>query len=683
MGIVVMADDKKDGAGSGSAFEGMGPLSSFLEMQGEAIRAFLENAAQGTGAGSMMPGATGAQLPSFADMKLPGMDMSNVDLGDMEMGDLGEWAKASAEIQQMWFTFLSAQAAKSAAGVSSGKGLLDPVQWLLVSQSMAKSLPQDMMENGAKLASSTMKMWQGVASQVMASTTDLANNAAGKGDGSGAAMLPTPKTRTDRRFADPAWNENPAFVLIHQTYLMLAEYFRNAASNMDGLDKTEKQQLKFAVSALADAMSPGNFLATNPVVLKRTAETKGQNLVRGMRHLIADLERGQLTHTDPDAFTLGENLAATPGKVVAQTDLYQLIQYTPSTDKVFETPLVIFPPWINRFYILDLTAKKSFIKWAVDQGITVFVVSWKSADESMQDVVWDDYIRAQIGAIDTVRERLNVEDVHAIGYCVAGTTLAVTLAILAERGEADKVKSATFFTAQVDFERGGELKHFIGDTQLAMIDQLSPDGYLDGRYLAATFNALRGKDLIWNYVVNNYLMGEDYPAFDLLHWNGDVTNLPAKWHNDYLRDLYRDNKLVVPGALKADGTPIDLTKVKTPAYIQAGREDHIAPAESVWRITDHFSGPLEFILAGSGHIAGVVNHPDAGKYQYWLGDKDADTLAAFIEGSQEHSGSWWPHWLGWLQEQSSEKVPATGKRKPGGRGDKVLEDAPGSYVKTR
>ncbi|MEL7518147.1 MAG: alpha/beta fold hydrolase, partial [Pseudomonadota bacterium] len=263
------------------------------------------------------------------------------------------------------------------------------------------------------------------------------------------------------------------------------------------------------------------------------------------------------------------------------------------------------------------------------------------------------------------------------------TTLAATLAILSRRGDADKVKSATFFTAQVDFERSGDLKHFIDDPQLEMIGKLSPEGYLDGRYLAATFNALRGKDLIWNYVVNNYLLGEDYPAFDLLHWNGDVTNLPAQWHNQYLRELYRDNKLVVPDALEADGTAIDLTRVEVPTYVQAGREDHIAPAESVWRITNHFKGPLEFLLAGSGHIAGVVNPPAAKKYQYWVGESKAASLDAFVESATEHPGSWWPHWLEWLERQDSAKVPATGKRKPGGRGDKVIEDAPGRYVKTR
>ena len=282
-----------------------------------------------------------------------------------------------------------------------------------------------------------------------------------------------------------------------------------------------------------------------------------------------------------------------------------------------------------------------------------------------------------------MRSRLKVPSVHTIGYCVAGTTLAATLAILSRRGEADAVKSATFFTAQVDFERSGDLKHFIDDAHLEVIGQLSPDGYLDGRYLAATFNALRGKDLIWNYVVNNYLLGEDYPAFDLLHWNGDVTNLPSKWHNQYLCDLYRDNKLVVSDALEADGTPIDLSQVEVPTFVQAGREDHIAPAESVWKITEHFKGPMEFLLAGSGHIAGVVNPPAAKKYQYWVGDSEAPSLEAFIESAAEHPGSWWPHWLAWLDGQSDTRLAATGKRKPGGRGDKTIEDAPGRYVKTR
>ncbi|WP_407876375.1 PHA/PHB synthase family protein [Qipengyuania nanhaisediminis] len=616
----------------------------------------------------------------------------------MDPGELAEWAQTSAQLQQMWFGFLAEQAGEIAqkamagqalAGKAGGeqagpkdlankaarigesaKAIVDPAQWLVMSQAMLSQFPARSLEASSRLAKDTMEMWQSVLGQFAGGAQT------GEGD---EPALP----RKDRRFADPAWRQHPAYALLHQAYLMLSSWFRETAASVEGLDAPQKQQLRFAVDALADAMSPANFLATNPVVLERTVETRGQNLVRGMRHLINDLKRGQLTHTDPDAFRLGENLAATPGKVVHETDLFQLIQYSPATGEVYEVPLVIFPPWINRFYILDLTPKKSFIKWAVDQGLSVFVVSWKSADESMADIVWDDYIRAQIGAIDHVRERLGVPHVHTIGYCVAGTTLAATLAVLARRGEADKVKSATFFTAQVDFERSGDLKHFISDAQLDMIGQLSSEGYLDGRYLAATFNALRGKDLIWNYVVNNYLLGEDYPAFDLLHWNGDVTNLPAKWHNEYLRDLYRDNRLVERDALSADGTPIDLTRVETPTYVQAGREDHIAPAESVWRITDHFAGPLEFVLAGSGHIAGVVNPPAAGKYQYWTGDAAAPSLDAFVEGAEGHPGSWWPHWLDWIETQDKARVPATGKRKPGGRGDTVIENAPGRYVKTR
>jgi polyhydroxyalkanoate synthase subunit PhaC len=639
-----MADDSKDAANPMAAAGES--LKGFFDMQSEAMRDMLG----GRGFESLLP---------------QGMDS----------GELTEWASASAQLQQLWLDFAAHQTHAAAEKATKGANPLDPAQWLVISQSMLGQMPKGIFEAQAKLAQDQMQLWSGVMERFVAGATGGAITAAPE-----QAALP----KSDRRFADPAWREHPAFLLLHQTYLMLADYFRSSVKQMDGLDKAKRQQLEFAVTALAEAMSPDNFLGLNPVVLKRTVESRGANLVRGMQHLINDMKRGQLTHTDPNAFRLGENLAATPGKVVHETPLYQLIQYSPATETVLEVPLIIFPPWINRFYILDLTLKKSFIKWAVDQGLTVFVVSWKSADASMADVVWDDYIRAQMDAIDHVRARLDVPQVHAIGYCVAGTTLAATLAILTRRGEDDKVKSATFFTAQVDFEKSGDLKNFIDDGQLEMIGKLSSQqGYLDGRYLAAAFNALRGRDLIWNYVVNNYLLGEDYPAFDLLHWNGDVTNLPSKWHNDYLRDLYRDNKLVVPDALAADGTAIDLTQVATPSFVQAGREDHIAPAESVWRITRHFKGPLEFLLAGSGHIAGVVNPPAAGKYQYWVGDSAAPSLKAFVESATEHPGSWWPHWLEWLHRQSDVRVPATGKRAPGGKGDTVIEDAPGRYVKTR
>lgn len=487
----------------------------------------------------------------------------------------------------------------------------------------------------------------------------------------------------DRRFAAPEW-EHPVFDLVRQGYQVMSDYMLGAANQLEGVPDHEKAKIAFALRSIVEAMSPANSPFTNPVALERAVETNGASLFTGMQHLMEDMQRGQLTHTDSAAFTLGENIAATPGKVVHQTALYQLIQYEPTTKKVQETPLIIFPPWINRFYILDLTAEKSFIKYCVDQGITVFVVSWKSADSSMKDVMWDDYIAAQIDAIDTVRSGLDVADVHTIGYCVAGTTLAATLAILAAKDEAEKVRSATFFTAQVDFSQGGELLNFIDDNQIAMMEALSaPQGYLDGRFLALTFNMLRGKDLIWSTVVKNYLLGEEYPAFDLLHWNGEVTNLPAKWHRSYLCDLYRDNKLVQPGALSALGMPIDLSHVKTPSYIQAGREDHIAPADSVWKLQEHFTGPMRFVLAGSGHIAGVVNPPAHMKYQYWTNEAPAKSLAEFVEGATETKGSWWPDWLIWLRDQSDNLVAATGARIPGSGPLKALEPAPGSYVKCR
>ncbi len=494
----------------------------------------------------------------------------------------------------------------------------------------------------------------------------------------------TPEQAKDKRFKAPQWREEPVFDFLRQSYFVIADHMLKGVDAIEGVDPKQKEQIRFATRGFIDAVSPTNFPATNPQVLEKIVETKGESLLKGLSHMLSDLGKGQMTQVDPNAFELGRNLAMTPGKVVKRTPLYELIQYAPATGQVYKTPLIIFPPWINRFYILDLTPEKSFIRWAVEQGLTVFVVSWKSADASMKDVRWDDYVeRGQIDAIDTVRELLGVDAVHTIGYCVAGTTLAATLAVLAARGQADKVVSATFFTAQVDFSEAGDLSMFVDDDQLALIKSLGGEGFLDGRYMAATFNLLRGRDLIWNYVTNNYLMGQDYAPFDLLHWNSDVTNLPAGWHLDYLTDLYRDNKLVEAGALAIGGTPIDLSKVTTPAYIQAGREDHIAPAQSVWKVTHHFKGPLKFVLAGSGHIAGVVNPPAAGKYQYWTNDEKVETFGEFFAGAKETKGSWWPDWIGWLESLDAAKVPAKGARVPGKGKLKPLADAPGDYVRTR
>lgn len=569
--------------------------------------------------------------------------------------DVQHWASVMGRAQQMMLDYALGQANQ---GNSAAASLFDPASWL------QNPTTQLWAEQSAKMWEQGAAFWASLAALQ-------------------PPFAPAADAPKDRRFADPDWTANPAFALIRQTYGLLAEQLLATTRSMGGLDEHARAKLEFAAKNMAEALSPSNLAITNPEVIKRAIETRGESLLKGLEHMLTDLSRGQLSHVDPDAFEVGVNIATTPGKVVHETDLYQLIQYAPATKDVFTVPLVIFPPWINRFYILDLNPQKSFVKWATEQGLTVFMVSWKSADASMSEIVWDDYVSAEVDAIDTVRDVLDVPHVHTIGYCVAGTTLAATLAMLAARGEADKVKSVTFFTAQVDFELAGDLKLFVDETYLALLQQLSALGYLDGRYMAATFNSLRGRDLIWNYVVSNYLLGNDYPPFDLLYWNGDTTNLPAKWHRQYLTELYRDNRLVIPNSLSVWGTPIDLRKIETPAYIQAGREDHIAPLPSVWRLMHHLSGPKTFVLAGSGHIAGVVNPPAAGKYQYWTGDNDAATLDDFIAGASETKGSWWPHWADWIAAQDDEKTPAKGARIPGNGRRKAIEDAPGRYVKLR
>ena len=612
-------------------------LRQMMEMQARSVQDFWQN---------LMPSA-------LAPPAQPAPDMAQ--------NELAHWAALAQRMQQAWMDFHGAAMPAAAAK------LADPAPWLTLMEHWTRQLPFADPQAYQALWADNLALWTSALGLASAPTEDR------------AAELP----RRDRRFRDERWTGHPVFILIHQTYLMMAERIAAMVDDLPAVAPDKREQMRFATRAMLEALSPANFALTNPLVLEKTLETRGENLVRGMEHMLADMKRGQLTHTDPDAFKLGENLATTPGKVVHETPLYQLIQYTPTTKQVGAIPLVIFPPWINRFYILDLNPKKSFIRWAVEQGLTTFVVSWKSADASMADVVWDDYIAAQIEAIDHVRARLNVPSVHTIGYCVAGTTLAATLAVLAKKGEADKVTSATFFTAQVDFADAGELLHFIDQQQLASVSALAGEGYLDGRVMAATFNMLRGTDLIWNYVVNNYLLGEEYPAFDLLHWNGDVTNLPARWHKDYLEQLYRDNRLVEANSLEALGFGIDLGQVATPSYVQAGKEDHIAPADSVWKITRHFTGPIRFVLAGSGHIAGVVNPPDSGKYQYWTNDEPVRTLEEFRAGATEHPGSWWPDWIEWIRAHDAKTVAAKGKRVPGGAGDTVIEDAPGRYVMTR
>jgi polyhydroxyalkanoate synthase len=574
--------------------------------------------------------------------------------------EMQHWTWVVGRAQQMMLEHVARQAGEAAP--PEPKALASAFPWMSLFADPAKLAQQQ-----ADLWTQGMSIWQQ------------------------ALGLETPRTElqdkadADKRFNAPQWQQSPVFDMIRQTYLLISDRMLGSVEALEGVDDKQREKLRFLTRGFVDAMAPSNFALTNPKVLERAMETKGESLLKGLENMLRDLTRGQLTHTDSEAFEIGRNIAMTPGKVVKRTPLYELIQYSPATADVHATPLIIFPPWINRYYILDLNPKKSFIRWAVEQGLTVFIVSWKSADESLKETTLDDYVlRGQVDAIDTVRELLGVKSVHAIGYCVAGTTLAATLSLLEARGEAGKVASATFFTAQVDFSEAGDLHLFIGDETLQAIEQMSAEkGYMDGRYMAATFNLLRGRDLIWNYVTNNYLLGEDYPPFDLLHWNGDTTNLPAKWHQAYLKDFYKENRLARPGGITVDGTPIDLGRVKTPTYVQAGREDHIAPAASVWKITHHFKGPLRFVLAGSGHIAGVVNPPEAQKYQYWTNEKKVATLEEFIEGATETKGSWWPDWINWIGAQAEKRVPAKGARVPGKGKLKAIEDAPGSYVRAR
>ncbi|MEO6580139.1 MAG: class I poly(R)-hydroxyalkanoic acid synthase [Sphingomicrobium sp.] len=564
--------------------------------------------------------------------------------------DMQHWTLLMGRAQQMimeaWSDNLSKASHMPGFGLASPPAAnADPMQW---------------MSAGAEAWSKGLESW----SKMIGQATEAGE-------------------KRDRRFAGAGW-QDPIFDTVKQSYLAIADRLMGTVDEIEGIDEDSRRRLRFATKEFVDAMSPANFALLNPEVMKRTADSKGENLLSGLKNMLGDISRGQVTQSPEGAFELGRNLAMTPGKVVHETRLFQLIHYAPTTATVLKTPLVVFPPWINRFYILDLTPEKSFVKWTVDQGISLFMVSWKSADSTIADVAMDDYVAAQIEAVDVIRDLLDVPSVHTIGYCVAGTTLAAGLAMLAAKGEAAKVASVTFFTAQVDFEEAGDLMLFLGDETMGTLQKLTAEsGVLDGRVMAATFNLLRGRDLIWNYVVNNYLLGNDPPPFDLLHWNGDVTNLPGEWHRDYLTRLYRENLLIKPGKISIDGVPIDLTKISTPAYIQAGREDHIAPSASVWKMMRVLPGAKRFVLAGSGHIAGVVNHPDAGKYQYWTNDGDAATLDEFIAGATEHKGSWWPDWIEWLKAHDSTTVKAAAARIPGKGKLKAIEDAPGRYVRTR
>jgi polyhydroxyalkanoate synthase len=488
----------------------------------------------------------------------------------------------------------------------------------------------------------------------------------------------------DNRFNDPEWSRNPYFDFWKQAYLITTRWLEEVLEGTDGLDERTRQRAEFYLKQLASALSPSNFPFTNPVVLRETMGSSGKNLVQGLANLVHDIEKSgdilKISQTDVEAFEVGRNVATAPGKVIFQNDIIQLIQYAPSTEAVHATPLLIVPPWINKFYILDLGPQKSFIRYMVGKGFTVFVVSWVNPDARLKGKTFEDYMTdGLLAATNAVKRETGVEKINVIGYCVGGTLLGTTLAYLAARGE-EPFASATFFAAQVDFTKAGDLMLFIDDTQLKALEEMMAErGYLDGSRMATVFNMLRPKDLIWPYIVNNYMLGKKPFPFDLLFWNQDSTRMTPANHNFYLREFYHENKLA-RGQMSIGGVKLDLGKVKLPIYELCAKEDHIAPAKSVFIGSKLFGGPVTYVLAGSGHIAGVINPPgDKIKYQYWTNDKKTATLEAWFESAKEHPGSWWPHYAQWLAGHSGPKVPA---RTPGARLG-IIEDAPGSYVKTK
>jgi len=554
---------------------------------------------------------------------------------------------------------------------------LDPLNISGAMLSLAKAMSGDreaVVEAQAQWWNNFMTLWESTARKML-------------GGEAPDVVAPAPG---DRRFKGDAWKENELFDFIKQSYLLTANAMQEMVGKLNGLDDRERSRVAFYTRQFADALAPTNFPLTNPDVLKATIASNGENLVKGLDNLLADIERGQgelSIRQTADGFTIGENVATAPGKVVFRNEIMELLQYSPTTDEVHERPLLIFPPWINKYYILDLRPENSFVRWLVAQGYTVFLVSWVNPDARMAGKGFEDYMQEGIfAALDAVEKATGIKDPNCVGYCIGGTLLAATLAYMAQKGD-DRIHSATFWAAQTDFSEAGELSVFVDEAQLeALKAQMdSEGGVLPGSKMAGAFNMLRANDLIWSFVINNYLLGKQPMPFDLLYWNSDTTRMPEKLHLSYLRQCYKENALAA-GKMTLGGVKLDLSKVKVPVYLQSAKEDHIAPANSVFKSVNLFGGPVRFIIAGSGHIAGVINPPAAKKYQYWTNDAFAEkkggakTIDAWRKGSTEHPGSWWPDWDKWLSALSGDKVPA---RKPGDGELKVLCDAPGTYVKVK
>ena len=528
--------------------------------------------------------------------------------------------------------------------------------------------PMSIAQMQLELWTDHMKLWQ--------RTTERLFDLTGKSDQRAAA--------TDRRFQHPAWTEHALFNYIKQSYVISAEAILSAVNRVNGLNPKTAHKVDFYTRQFVDAMSPSNFLATNPEVLQTTIETGGENLLRGLTNLLDDLERGRgqlaVTMTDLKAFRLGENVGATPGKVIFQNELMQLIQYAPSTTEVKRRPLVIVPPWINKFYVLDLRPENSFIKWAVDQGHTVFVISWVNPDRRLAHKRFEDYmLEGPLAALAAIEAAAGEREVNVIGYCLGGTLLAVTLAYLTAQND-DRIQSATYLVTLVDFTDVGDMAVFIDEEQLAVLEKrMRRRGYLEGHDMALAFNMLRANDLIWSFVISNYLLGKQPIPFDLLYWNADSTRMPAAMHSFYLRNMYHENRLAIPGGISLAGVPIDLKRIETPTFILSTREDHIAPWQSTYAATRLYKGPIKFVLADSGHIAGIISPPGS-RYGHWQNTNLPKTPAEWFEAASLVQTSWWPTWEEWISGHSGGLVKA---REPGGRLLQPIEDAPGSYVRAR
>lgn len=497
---------------------------------------------------------------------------------------------------------------------------------------------------------------------------------------SGQSPQPVVKpAHDDRRFKDSEWNDNPAFDAIKQSYLSTVYYVSALLKDLNGIDDEARRRIEFNLIQLMHALAPTNFAFLNPEVIRTTLSSNGANLVKGVEHLMDDFVRGggrvSPKLTDRSAFEVGRNLATTPGKVVHQNELMQLIQYEPATEKVRQRPVLIVPSWINKFYILDLSEKNSFIRWLVGEGYTVFVISWVNPDARHANKTFSDYMKlGPLAAIDIIAERTGEPLVNALGYCIGGTLLATTLAVLAARNDF-RITSATFVTTLVDFSDPGDMAVFTSDAHLNDLqDEINRNGFLDARVMAETFSMLRANDLVWSAAIKSYFLGQEPPPFDILFWNADSTRMPGDLHMSFLRDMYRDNRLIRPGGITVDGIPVNLYNVRTSTYILSTSEDHIAPWKSTFAAMRIFGGDNTFVLAGSGHVGGVINSPISKKYGYWTNEQVKETPDEWLASAQQTAGSWWTHWQTWLAGHSGEFVPA---RHP----DQVIETAPGSYVK--